>query len=246
MDQKTNLNIIQNTWHDDDDGYTIIEYFKEHNVPYLILSGDQIAKLKSVNIRSIFADTDVMSLLTKYRPPTYPDCFQKLYGRDIKLICWADLKSNLIKNGYNQCFVKPSHNNKAFDATIIRNKWNLNYVDSTVKSDTLVYYAPYVKFVNEYRIFVGKGKIYGIQESSFYVLKTDIISHKPPKSLLDMILKLNIYQFCVVDVAMLEDGKWCVVEINPPFSISSYDLDISTYIKYNQDALEYINKYEHK
>ena len=43
--------------------------------------------------------------------------------------------------------------------------------------------------------------------------------------------------FVVVDVGLTgqgdaRPGSWCVVETNPPFALSSYDLEIGLYVEY--------------
>ena len=46
--------------------------------------------------------------------------------------------------------------------------------------------------------------------------------------------------FVVVDVGLTRDGDWCVVEANPPFALSSYDLDIAVYVDYCVAAWQHL------
>ena len=36
----------------------------------------------------------------------------------------------------------------------------------------------------------------------------------------------------MVDVGLLDTGDWGVVEVNPPFALSSYDWDVGAYYAY--------------
>jgi hypothetical protein len=46
--------------------------------------------------------------------------------------------------------------------------------------------------------------------------------------------------FVVVDVGLTSEGKWCLVECNPPFALSSYDLPMDIYVSYCSAAWEYL------
>ena len=54
-----------------------------------------------------------------------------------------------------------------------------------------------------------------------------------PQGMIDMVsLMSKGLGFIVVDVGLTSDGHWCIVEANPPFALSSYDLDIAIYVEY--------------
>jgi len=246
------MNIIQTSWQTDDDGLAVLNYFKNNKIAFQILTKDSILKLKPRKIKSIFADTDVIqTLLSEYLKikktiPTYPKCFESLYKREIKALPWKDCSK--LKLPY---FVKPYTNDKLFEAVVIKNKWDYMYVDDHLQTNTLVYYSPVVKFLNEFRVFIGNNKIYAVVESTKFVLNNNDISKevssKPPKEFLNQILTQNNLGYCVVDIALKEVAQnkpeWCVVEVNPPYAISGYGLEIETYIQYNQDTWEYLLKY---
>lgn len=104
-----------------------------------------------------------------------------------------------------------------------------------------------VKFVNEYRLFIGNNKLYGITESSYYLLDSkNIKSVDPPESFIkDIIHRLNGYDpniFCVVDVGLLDINQWTVVEANPPFALNNYDFPIDKYYDYCKLAYDSIMK----
>ena len=184
------MNIVQKSWIYDDDGYGVIDFFKKKGIPYIVLEKNEIIGLKLFKIDTLFADTDLISSLTKYRPPTYPECFQDLYKRKINLIKWKECSK--ITPPY---FVKPHDNIKSFNATVVKTKWDLAYVKSNAHIEDLVYQVSQVNFLNEYRIFIGKNKVYGVVNSS--VLNKSGLNKpdEPPKKFIDEILKKNIYDF---------------------------------------------------
>ena len=48
----------------------------------------------------------------------------------------------------------------------------------------------------------------------------------------NLTLSTEGHPFCVVDVGLLDTGDWGVVEVNPPFALSSYDWDVGAYYAY--------------
>jgi hypothetical protein len=44
----------------------------------------------------------------------------------------------------------------------------------------------------------------------------------------------------VIDVGYTDRDIWCVVEVNPPFALSSYDWPISSYYEYCRAAWHFI------
>jgi hypothetical protein len=50
--------------------------------------------------------------------------------------------------------------------------------------------------------------------------------------------------FKCIDIGLVQNGDnydWCVVEINPPFSLDDYDIPFEEYIQFCIDACLYIN-----
>merc|ERR1712206_24643 len=88
-------------------------------------------------------------------------------------------------------------------------------------------------FVCEHRLFIGDGRVWGTAEYSEHVLSEDVIVSSPiPPEFVEEVLACNTMGFVVVDVALTRAGVWCVVEVNPPFALTSYGLDICTYVEY--------------
>tara|TARA_R100001163_G_C5068494_1_gene208934 strand:+ start:2334 stop:3110 length:777 start_codon:yes stop_codon:yes gene_type:complete len=246
--------IIQDTWNQPDD-LELIEFMLKNKIKFSILSKSQILKYNSREIDALFCDTKIIQLkLQKDRyiynvPKTYPECFHAsndildLYHRKIQIITLQQFFDSIkdLSNITQPFFIKPFLNDKSFNALVVNTKWDVAHLKSTCKDpeNTKIYISEPAKFINEFRLFIGKNKIYGIVESSNYILDPhDIRSvDGPPKTFIQEILKrIDHHAFYVVDVGMLSTGKWAVVEVNPPFSLSSYDLDIKCYYNFCKDA----------
>merc|ERR1719478_2012641 len=95
------------------------------------------------------------------------------------------------------------------------------------------YVSDPIDFVCEHRLFLGPGRLWGSAEYSDHVLSEDaVVSKEVPSEIVDEVLRLNSLGFVVVDVGLKRDGEWCIVEVNPPFALSSYGLDIAIYVEY--------------
>lgn len=237
--------VIQDTWNEEDD-MELLNYVADKNFKTKYLSENEILNTNISNIDVLFCDTDIIQKKIKSElvPNCYPLQFEALYNRDIQKIKLKNL--NYIQKPY---FVKPYENNKSFDARRIYNNDNQEYLlqdlsELNFTQEDLLYVCAVVEFINEFRLFIGNGKIYGIVESTDILINSKkSISIKPPQDFLDKILQLNTFNFCVIDVGIINfNGShiWSIVEVNPPFALSSYDWPIDSYYKYCKDAFNFL------
>ena len=91
-----------------------------------------------------------------------------------------------------------------------------------------------ITFLNEFRLFIANNKIFGLIESSSFLLDNHkIVSIKPDQLFLDKVLKYNTYQFCIIDIGFeKETNNWAIVEVNPFYALSSYDFAIDKYFEF--------------
>lgn len=242
----TSYVIIQDTWNEDDD-VELLEYFSKDNpISLKIMNEDQIKEITDIcPIIALFCNTEIIQyILKKFHlentiPDTYEHCFNPLFNRKIS------------KHLFSECsklerpfFIKPFANDKSFNAKLIESQHQIDFMGHNIKPEIPVYISEPMNFVNEYRIFLGNEKIYGITNSSSYIHSFEnkhYFDIPPPIEFLQQIQKLNNFGYCVVDIGLcIKTNKWCVVEVNPPFSISSYDYPINDYIKYSIDAWSFI------
>ena len=244
---ESNFTVIQDTWNEEDD-IELLNYVADKNLKTKYLSENEILNTNISNIDVLFCDTDIIQKKIKSElvPDCYPLQFEALYNRDIQKIKLKNL--NYIQKPY---FVKPYENNKSFDARRIYNNDNQEYLlqdlsELNFKENDYLYVCAVVEFVNEFRLFIGNGKIYGIVESTDILINSKkSISIKPPKEFLDKVLQLNTFNFCVIDVGIINfsgSHVWSIVEVNPPFALSSYDWPIDSYYKYCKDAFNFLKK----
>ena len=237
--------VIQDTWNEEDD-IELINYVADKNLKTKYLSENEILNTNITNIDVLFCDTDIIQKKIKSElvPDCYPLQFQTLYNRNIQKIKLKNL--NDIQKPY---FVKPFENNKSFDARKIYNDENHKYLledlsELNFKENDYLYICTIVEFVNEFRLFIGNNKIYGVVESTDILINSKkSVSIKPPEDFLYKILQLNTFNFCVIDIGIINfNGShvWSIVEVNPPFALSSYKWPIDNYYKYCKDAFNYL------
>lgn len=237
--------VIQNTWADEEDEELLI-YFKDQNIKYSVLTDSEIYKENPVNIDVLFADTSVIQkYVSSYYnvPDTYPQELDHLYHRKIGKIKFSQCLSM-----EKPFFIKPCGNTKEFDAMRVTMNIDLDYLSSIVDKDDQVYCCDLVKFVNEYRLFIADNKIFAMKESSHYILDSDVIkSVEPPQEFLDEVLNANTFNYCAIDIGLIDDNndkqQWAVVEVNPPFALSDYGLEVEKYYEYCKSAWNAIKQF---
>lgn len=220
--------VVQDTWCEDDD-YELHEYLKSRNIDYQILSSEQIQQsIDPTTLDILFANTTVIQNILGnryYAPETYPSHFRIFYHRKIH----KSTIRNLIESPFESVFIKPSGNTKSFTGQVITDPKDLDNFDL----DEEIYVAERVNFVNEFRLFIGNSKLLYIRESSDYILDHDIICREiPPKDFIEEVLNTNKNSWCVIDIGLIHPNTWAVVEVNPPFALSSYGLPIEDYVNY--------------
>jgi hypothetical protein len=220
--------IIQNTWIGEDDVKILFEHIKS-NYEYCIMTKEEIYSITDMSsIDVMFADTTVIQKIMKTEIfDCYPSCFNELYKRKIEIKEVKDLSHSF------PYFVKPCSNDKKFDGFVFERPSDIEYIKKCVDNESyVVYVCDKVTFVREFRIFLSHDKVYGIQEYTEFISSQSNSNIKPPEKIINQIIKLNSLGFCVVDIGLTHENEWIIVEVNPPFSISSYDFDIDIYVKY--------------
>jgi len=230
---------VQNTWIEDDD-LELLKYIDTHVGERVMFDSSMLIDNENSHedISMIFADTQIIQKLLLKRgwncPDTYDNAYDGLYNRQIKQIKYKDSKT--LEKPF---FIKPYNNDKSFESIIVERDDDFRYLQESegLLDDDDIYTSNVVKFLNEYRLFIGNNKIYGITESTKYILDRPESESEPPKEFICEINKRTLDgKYVVVDVGLLSTGEWAVVEVNPPFSLSSYDYPIDKYYQYCYDA----------
>jgi hypothetical protein len=156
-------------------------------------------------------------------PDTYPPKLFHLFGRRI-----AKVAPDRI--GEFPCFVKPTSNDKSFDGTVVKSKSELLELVGGSK----IYVSEVVKFKVEYRLFIGNRKLYA---HGFYQGDEKIPFDDVAASLSSRIIDVIGTKFCSVDIGYA-NGRWLIVEVNPPFSLDDAGIPIEIYMQYAIDFWE--------
>jgi len=243
--------VVQDSW-DDDEDVELREHLAQSGVPVDELPEASIRTLRPHPSTMVFADTQLVQELLGGLGvvDTYPACLQPLYRRDIRSGRLSELQPTL------PFFCKATGSDKTFAARVVRTAEEESACASAA-ADRPVYVCSVVDFVSEHRLFLAPGRVWGMAEYSEYIIghrmqNADLSEGTadaplvvrdatPPQALLDDVTRCAApLGFVVVDVGCTAEGEWCVVECNPPFALSSYDLAIGTYVDYCVAAWQHI------
>ncbi len=220
--------LIQDTWNEEDD-QELLDFMKNNNIDFYTKSKEEILECDPKN-HIIFADTWVMTELFKKNNITdewnsYPFELSNMYYRNITV-------EKLGKINRNFPFFIKSVENKVIEGFVVENNQDLKYITDGKNLDSDVYISNVIEFTNEFRIFYGNSKIWGIVESTEYIMNKHGTNVEIPHEFIKECISKIKDNFYVLDIGMLKNGTWAVVEINPPYSLSSYSLDIKIYFDY--------------
>ncbi|VBB19038.1 hypothetical protein YASMINEVIRUS_1570, partial [Yasminevirus sp. GU-2018] len=241
--------VVQKEW-DEEDDKELHDYLRETYPTYRIFSKDEILELDPDSIVALFCDTSIFQQYLRENNvyemfETYPTSLEMFYKRNIKTIKATDLTNTNVTGDFNY-FVKPVTNDKSFNGTLITSAFERDYIiekieESAKTLDVYIYHCEEVKFVNEYRVFVVDGVSLGIADSTeFLIDEKDRRNVTPPDSFVDEVLKNLQYSHCVVDIAMKDNGEWCVIEVNPPYATMSYGFPIDKYFEFCKKSWDYL------
>lgn len=242
--------ILQVDWDADD----IKQYCNSKGYKLNILTYDEIRDIESITFfcHVYFCDTELIQYHLKkcsasfIVPDTYEYNSHYYYGREIKKVKRDSIDSFPI-------FVKPITNDKLFTGFIAKCKNDLD-IQHLLSHDSAfrillcgtseksleinrsnqeydleyVYTSEIVHFESEYRVFMGNNMIYGMGYQKGNKLVT------PDLSFLQNICHKDILFKCV-DVGYI-NNRWVIVEINPPFSLDDFGVDIDSYMRFCIDA----------
>jgi hypothetical protein len=225
----------------------IIEYCSKKDIKCIELSAEQLSEMDSSQFCKYpsFCNTTIVQKhllnMNKTIIDTYPDILKSFYKRNI-----SKYSADKITNGsLNLCypyFIKSVGNTKELDGTIINAPQDLDILFSQSLNreqynDTLYYVSNYVIFISEYRLLIGNNTIYGVGHQKDKKIDID-------NKFIDDILKTVLpNDFMCIDVGFIKNqNEWAIVEVNPPFSLDDYGIDIDSYMQFcidSHDSLQF-------
>jgi hypothetical protein len=176
-------------------------------------------------------------------PDTYPDELAAFLHRRVKLGTLGDVDAHELP-----LFVKPQTNDKAFDGVVVHDTAQLQRIRAEVAAEAgpacvdavAVFTADVVVFTVEYRLFIGRGRLYGSG-----IRDGDATLPPPPAAFVNSVVAASGDKFWAVDVGLMDgvggtDTRWALVEVNPPFALDDCGLHIEPYMQYCIDACAWL------
>lgn len=161
-------------------------------------------------------------------PPTndYPACLQPFLHRRIWTSTIRELTAQLY-DGHPPIFAKPLDHKKRFTGRVFTSHEDLRYLEGA-SQNLPIWCSELVEWLSEYRVFVTRGEIVGIQSyagDNKISLNMDVVS-KAIHLLEDAGESTAAY---AVDFGVMTNGQTAVVEWNDGFALGSYGLAKSLY-----------------
>lgn len=204
-------------------GYTIVK-FDGANLENTLLN--KHVTFSDIIIGSVEATAAFFKMLNIEEPQYlgYPKELEQYLGRTISKITLEECKQW-------DCpfFIKPADKVKLFTGSIIEKESTINFLKEFCKTpgDSLVYLSDLVKIKSEYRVFVHKGEIKGIQ---FYL--GDFKTFPNIETIEEMVKTYTSSPIAyTLDVGVTEENQTILIEVNDFWAIGSYGFDAKIYVK---------------
>ncbi|MCH9718099.1 MAG: ATP-grasp domain-containing protein [Gammaproteobacteria bacterium] len=231
--------LVQDTWSSrtgEDDLLLYLEMFARLD----ICTKETILKrIRLSDYDCVFLDRDV--LVDHMHIPSYPECFNSMYRREI-----VQSSSRQFIKGRGEPKYICMLNTSLMKSQIIDPCDELQCLDLLYASNgesVPLYVCEIIEFFNQYRMFIIGGKIHSMVETSKMHIDHDlIISVDPPRDFISQVLRQSIYPVCVIDVGMQSNGTFCVVQVHPALSLDRCDLNVSSYFDFCRAAWKYYLK----
>jgi hypothetical protein len=212
----------------------VYDELRHRNIPVELFIGKRLVRRKLSLARNTLVVGYVETVLAALQqlglsaPPTndYPSALQPYFHRHIwkSTLHWLH---NWILEGNNAVLAKPDGRKKRFTGHVFRNVDDLQYIEGASKN-TPIWCSDVVKWLSEYRVFVLKGEIIGIQHyfgDPMLSINEQIVS----EALLRFEQSGEATAAYALDFGVLADGSTALVEWNDGFSLGSYGLDKKLY-----------------
>lgn len=169
----------------------------------------------------------------------YPPELKQYLNREINIIKVGDLPTSF------PYFIKPKDGVKLFTGTLVENKNQLKILNEQypVTAETELYISEPVNFLSEYRCFIHKGILKGIQwyAGDFKIFPDIAIIENMIKSYKSANVSYTL------DVGVMNYGNsslttTTLIEVNDMWAIGSYGFDGKKYVRMTIDRFQEIAK----
>lgn len=212
----------------------VYDEFHARNIPIELFTGKRLQRRQLPIAKDTLIVAYVDSILTALKilgiehPPTndYPESLQSFLHRPV----WENTVASFImqiSDGSKPVFAKPKDRKKHFTGRVFSHLSDVAYLGGISKKAVLLC-SDVVEWLSEYRVFVIKGKIVGIQH---YSGDTELDIDKTVVNTAINILENagEATSAYAIDFGLLSSGQTALVEWNDGFSLGSYGLDRSIY-----------------
>jgi len=222
------LEKIGGEWFDD---FVYISKFPLMDMGYEIKSfdSDDLTTLKpqegDVIFGSVQGCTDFFNKLSISVPEYigYPEELKPYLGRNISTgVLTPDIKLPQ--------FVKPKSGVKLFTGSLVENKTRLSFLNEYMGTE--IYISEPINFISEWRCFINRGKLIGIQ---YYI--GDFTKYPNIDRINEMISKWTGPISWSLDVGVTENGTF-LVEVNDAWALGSYGLGSRLYTRFVVDRFK--------
>jgi hypothetical protein len=163
-----------------------------------------------------------------------PNELHKFLGRKINLSTMGEFRSN----PKLPIFIKPYDKIKSFPSGVVNYKSTIDLILNDVPNESKILVSELVDMISEYRCFINRNKLVGVKHylGDFRVF--------PNLNVVDECIStyLNPPISYTLDVAITNDGKTIIVELNDGWSVGSYGLDPKIYVRFLIDRWNEICK----
>lgn len=168
----------------------------------------------------------------------YPDQLKEHFHRNIRATTFGKLVD--VKPPY---FIKPKNGVKSFTGCLVKDIKSHQFIRDyypEVSDDTEIYLSEPIEFISEYRCFIHKGVLKGIQwyAGDFTVFPNTFTIHQMVKDFKDCPVSYTL-DVGIYDIA---HSKTALVEINDMWAIGSYGFDAKQYVRMVIDRFQEINR----
>lgn len=210
--------LIEKEWKNADG---LVAEAKRRGVSYQVLPRAELRAMTGDEFLSapvVFASTGVIQVHVAPGavPDTYPPHFASLYRRTIQRKRAGDISAFPV-------FIKPIDDKSRAGRVVTKPS------ELPTKGEE-VYVADVVDFDDEWRLLVGRRKVWAA------VHQRGAGDSPPPESFTKQVCAKTGTMFLCVDVGYIRGKGWAVVDVSPPFALDDYDMDVAAYWDYCEAA----------
>lgn len=236
--------LLEDSWVED--SRDIIDFAQSNNHELVIMTPKQLKNMSSKSFINhiYFCNTEIVQYHLEHLkckhlvPDTYDEKFNDHYHRSFKIKTFGNFLAEFNANKHPK-FIKPYSNDKLFDGFVFTSIDDFIGVGLELPNNNeQIYVTEPIKILTEMRLLIGNNKLYG----KGFISKDKIETHES-NSLINKLVDLVGDKYKCIDIGLTIKNNsfvWCIIEINPCFSLDDYDIPFDGYINFCIDSCTYI------